>query len=53
MSFFDRQGIPDVLLRNQNEQITSRQDQKGITDSDSSCVDNNIGYSDDEENSTS
>jgi hypothetical protein len=53
MSFFDRQGIPDALLRNRSEQITSRQAQKGLTDSDGSCVDNNTGYSDDEEDSTS
>jgi hypothetical protein len=52
ISFFDRQGIPDALLRNRSEQITLRQHQKGVTDSDSSCVDNNTSYSNNEEDST-
>jgi hypothetical protein len=53
MSFFDRQGIPDALLQNRSEQITSRQDQKEGANSDDNRVDNDTGYSDDEDGSVS
>ncbi|CZR52081.1 related to kinesin light chain [Phialocephala subalpina] len=53
MSFFDRQGIPDILLQNRSEQITSRQDEKQCTNGDDSCVDNDTGDSDDEDSSAS
>jgi hypothetical protein len=41
MSFFDRQGIPEALLRSRNEQRNSRQDQKEYND--------DISYSDDDD----
>jgi hypothetical protein len=53
MSFFDWQGIPDILLQNRSEQITSRQDEKQGTNGDDNCVDNDTGYSDDEDGSAS
>jgi hypothetical protein len=53
MSFFDRQGIPDALLQNRSEQITSRQDQKEGANGDDNRVDNDTGYSDDEDGSVS
>jgi hypothetical protein len=51
MSFFDPQGIPDALLQDRSEQINSRQDQREGTAS--SCVDDDTGYTDDEEGSAS
>lgn len=52
ISFFDQQGIPDALLRNRSEQIILRQAQKGLTDSNNSCINNNTGYNNNKEDST-
>jgi len=51
MSFFDRQGIPDALLQNRSDQIKSMQYQRESTAD--NYIDNDTGYSNDEEGSTS
>jgi len=51
MSFFDRQGIPETLLRSQEEQRTSRQDQK--ENNDDSHTEFDAGYSDGDEDNGS
>ena len=53
MSFFDRQGIPDFLLQKQSKQITSRQDERRGTNGDDNCVNDDTGYSDDEDGNIS
>jgi hypothetical protein len=51
MSFFDRQAIPEALLRSQDEQRNSQQDQKESNDDNS--LKNNPIYSDDDDDNTS
>lgn len=48
MSFFDRQGIPEALLRSRGEERNSRQDQ-----TESSGDNNDANHSDDDEDDTS
>jgi hypothetical protein len=47
MSFFDRQGIPEALLRSRSEQRNSRQDQKESNDDNYANID--TSHSDDDE----
>jgi hypothetical protein len=51
MSFFDRQGIPEALLRSRDEQRDSRHDQKENNDDNHTDID--TGYSDDDEDNGS
>ena len=51
MSFFDRQRIPEALLRSRDEQRSSRQDQKERNDDNYADID--TGYSDDDKDSAS
>ncbi|KAH9208737.1 P-loop containing nucleoside triphosphate hydrolase protein [Leptodontidium sp. 2 PMI_412] len=51
MSFFDRQGIPEALLRSQDEQRNSQQDQKESNDD--SLTNNDTHYSNDDKDDTS
>jgi tetratricopeptide (TPR) repeat protein len=51
MSFFDRQGIPEALLRNRGEQRNSRQGE--IESNDNNSTDSDAGHSDDDEDETS
>ncbi|KAH7418767.1 hypothetical protein BKA64DRAFT_590888 [Cadophora sp. MPI-SDFR-AT-0126] len=51
MSFFDRQGIPDTLLRNRNEQRDSTQDTKH--DNEGNCANYDTEHNDHDEDSTS
>lgn len=51
MSFFDRQGIPETLLRSPGEQRNSRQDQKENIDDNYVNID--AGYSDRDEDNAS
>jgi hypothetical protein len=51
MSFFDRQGIPEALLRSQDEQRNSQQDQK--ENNDDSYTEFDASYSDDDEDNGS
>lgn len=51
MSFFDRQGIPEALLRSPGEQRNSRQDQKENIDDNYVNID--AGYSDGDEDNAS
>jgi hypothetical protein len=55
MSFFDRQGIPEALLRNRDERRNSLQGQKEINDDNSTDIDTDIdaGHSDDDEDRAS
>ncbi|PQE28655.1 hypothetical protein CJF32_00011397 [Rutstroemia sp. NJR-2017a WRK4] len=50
MSFFDRQGIPEALLRSREEQRNSQQDEKESNDDNHADITN---YSDDDEDSSS
>jgi hypothetical protein len=51
MSFFDRQGIPEALLRSQNEPRNSRHDQK--ENNDDSYTEFNAGHCDNDEDNRS
>ncbi|KAH8595376.1 P-loop containing nucleoside triphosphate hydrolase protein [Bisporella sp. PMI_857] len=51
MSFFDRQGIPETLLRNRSERRNSWQDQE--KNEHNSFLNNDANYSDDNEDKTS
>ncbi|KAF8867326.1 putative kinesin [Acephala macrosclerotiorum] len=51
MSFFDRQGIPEALLRSRSEQRNSRQGQEESSDDDYDNLD--TGYSDDDKDNAS
>ncbi|CZR68085.1 related to kinesin light chain [Phialocephala subalpina] len=51
MSFFDRQGIPEALLRSRDEQRNSRYDQKENNDDNHTDID--ASYSDDDEDNGS
>ncbi|PMD13580.1 TPR-like protein [Hyaloscypha hepaticicola] len=51
MSCFDRQGIPEALLRSRDEPRNSRHDQKENNDNNYTDID--IGYSDDDEDNGS
>jgi hypothetical protein len=51
MSFFDRQGIPEALLRSRDEQRNSRHDQKENNDDNHTDID--AGYSDDDKDNGS
>ncbi|KAH8760639.1 P-loop containing nucleoside triphosphate hydrolase protein [Hyaloscypha finlandica] len=55
MSFFDRQGIPEALLRNRDEYRNSQQGQKESNDDDSTDIDADIdaSHSDDDEDNAS
>jgi hypothetical protein len=50
MSFFDRQGIPEALLRNRGEQRNSRQGE--IESNNDNSTDGDAVYSDDDEDKT-
>jgi len=51
MSFLDRQGIPEALLRSRREQKNSRQDQKESNDD--NFINNDANYGNDDEDDTS
>jgi hypothetical protein len=51
MSFFDRQGIPEALLRSRDQQRNSRHDQNENNDDNHTDID--AGYSDDDEDNRS
>jgi hypothetical protein len=51
MSFFDRQGIPEALLRSRDQQRNSRHDQNENNDDNHTDID--AGYSDDDEDNGS